>query len=65
MGMPVVFANPAASRSHHISSLKITQLRLTYPTGGHLKTSKVKQTAAATNLGPGLGQSLCRRPGSE
>jgi len=28
MGMPVVFANPAASRSRHISSLKIAQLRL-------------------------------------
>ena len=27
MGMPVVFANPAASRSRHISSLKIAQLR--------------------------------------
>jgi len=28
MGMPVVFANPAASRSRHISSQKIAQLRL-------------------------------------
>jgi len=28
MGMPVVFANPGASRSRHISSLKIAQLRL-------------------------------------
>ncbi len=27
-GAPVVFANPAASRSRHISSLKIAQLRL-------------------------------------
>jgi hypothetical protein len=28
MGMPVFFANPAASRSRHISSQKIAQLRL-------------------------------------
>jgi hypothetical protein len=28
MGIPVFFANPAASRSQHISSQKIAQLRL-------------------------------------
>ncbi|MFC1829898.1 hypothetical protein ACFL0O_09820, partial [Thermodesulfobacteriota bacterium] len=28
MGMPAVFANPSASRSRHISSLNIAQLRI-------------------------------------
>jgi len=30
MGMPAVFANPYASRSQHISSQKIAQLRLNW-----------------------------------
>jgi len=51
-GMPVVFANPYASRSQHISSQKIAQLRLkkgSYFTTKVLRVKgMVKQTIVLT-----------------